>query len=88
MWDQFNQTSLTKTNKQKCKYMMLNEHTGAVGRRYKLENWLKHKQCEGGRVLFWKELTSCLDKRTLTEDVLISNVKTTPREFACNYELS
>lgn len=38
--------------------------------------------------LFWKELTSYLDKRTLTGDVLIPNVKTTPGEFACNYELS
>ncbi len=39
-------------------------------------------------LLFWKELTSYLDKRTLTGDVLIPNVKTTPGEFACNYELS
>lgn len=56
----------------------------------KLENavWLKHKPCEGGRVLFWRDLTSCLDKRTLTGDVLISNVKTAPGEFACNYKLS
>lgn len=38
--------------------------------------------------LFWRELTSYLDKRTLTLDVLIPNVKTTPGEFACNYELS
>ena len=49
---------------------------------------LKHQPSEGGRFLFWKELTSYLDKRTLTGDVLISDVKTTPREFACNYELS
>lgn len=38
--------------------------------------------------LFWKGLTSYLDKRALTGDVLIPGVKTTPGEFACNYELS
>lgn len=35
-----------------------------------------------------EELASCLDKQTFTGDVLMSNVKTSPREFACNYELS